>query len=154
MIQYSLNQIKQTRVNLLNTIQDLTLEQLNTIPDGFNNNIAWNLGHLLVTQQILCYQLTNNKMYVSEDYIGLFKKGTKARANYTNETISTIKKLLLSVVDELEKDINNNIFNNYTSYTTSYHVKLTTFEEAISFDSLHEALHYGYIMAFKRMLLK
>ena len=43
-----------TRKFLLKITEDLTIEQLNKIPEGFKNNIAWNLTHLLVTQQLLC----------------------------------------------------------------------------------------------------
>ena len=32
-----------TRNNILKDIKALTLDQLNEIPKGFNNNIAWNL---------------------------------------------------------------------------------------------------------------
>ena len=37
-------------------LQDFTLEQLNTIPEGFNNNIIWNIGHIVVVQQMLVYK--------------------------------------------------------------------------------------------------
>jgi len=37
-----------TRKFLLKITEDLTIEQLNKIPDGFKNNIAWNLAHLLL----------------------------------------------------------------------------------------------------------
>jgi len=31
-------------------VDGLTLKQLNTIPEKINNNIAWNLAHLVITQ--------------------------------------------------------------------------------------------------------
>lgn len=36
-----------------------SLEQLNKIPAGFNNNLIWNIGHIIVAQQSLIYQLSN-----------------------------------------------------------------------------------------------
>jgi len=32
-------------------LKSFSLEQLNTVPEGFNNNIIWNVTHALVTQQ-------------------------------------------------------------------------------------------------------
>ena len=34
-----------------------TPEQLALIPEGFHNNILWNIAHCVVTQQLLCYKL-------------------------------------------------------------------------------------------------
>ena len=31
-------------------LDNFTLEQLNKIPEGFNNNIIWNIAHTIVTQ--------------------------------------------------------------------------------------------------------
>jgi hypothetical protein len=36
--------LKKVRAVLLEGIKDLTTEQLNKIPQGYNNNIIWNLG--------------------------------------------------------------------------------------------------------------
>lgn len=65
-----------TRALLKSVTSDLTVEQLNKIPKGFNNNIAWNLGHILVTQQLLVYALTDTKPLISENLIQTFRKGT------------------------------------------------------------------------------
>jgi len=46
-----IERLKKTRIFLLDLIKDLTTEQLNEIPKGFNNNIIWNLGHLIASQQ-------------------------------------------------------------------------------------------------------
>ena len=35
--------LKKVRANFLKVIGDLTIEQLNEIPAGFNNNVIWNL---------------------------------------------------------------------------------------------------------------
>ena len=48
--------IKLPRVHLLDVVKDLSIEQLNHIPDGFNNNIIWNLAHIVATQQNICYK--------------------------------------------------------------------------------------------------
>ena len=49
-MEFVFNAITQTRANAIAAIEGLSNEQLNEIPEGFSNNIAWNLGHILVTQ--------------------------------------------------------------------------------------------------------
>ena len=39
------------RVLYARFLKSFSLEQLNTVPKGFNNNIIWNVIHALVTQQ-------------------------------------------------------------------------------------------------------
>ena len=33
-------------------LKHFSLEQLNAIPEGFNNNILWNIAHTMVTHQL------------------------------------------------------------------------------------------------------
>ena len=48
---YTLNIFTQNRKNMLNLLRGYTLEQINKIPAGFNNNLVWNAGHSLFAQQ-------------------------------------------------------------------------------------------------------
>ena len=43
------------RVKFAELVDRLSIEELNEIPEGFNNNIAWNFGHVIISQQMLCY---------------------------------------------------------------------------------------------------
>ncbi|RZL12338.1 MAG: DinB family protein, partial [Pedobacter sp.] len=58
--------IKACRTKWLSTIEELSTEQMNFIPVGFKNNLAWQLGHVVVSQQILCYRLSGNKFVIEE----------------------------------------------------------------------------------------
>ena len=51
---------KQTRRNLLEILQETPQKDLLTIPDGFNNNIYWNIAHCVAPQQLLHYYLSGN----------------------------------------------------------------------------------------------
>ena len=42
----TINQIKNTRAFVLELVKDLSTEQLNEIPTGFNSNIIWNIAPL------------------------------------------------------------------------------------------------------------
>ena len=72
-----LNHLLETRKNFIGLIESLTTEQLNKIPDRFSNNIIWNFGHNVVTQQLLCYKLAGKEPYMNEEIINEFRKGSK-----------------------------------------------------------------------------
>ncbi|MBC7887461.1 MAG: DinB family protein [Ferruginibacter sp.] len=54
----SINGIAATRLYFSQMVAELSVEDLNFIPGGFNNNIAWHLGHIISVQQSLCYGLS------------------------------------------------------------------------------------------------
>ena len=58
--QFDLQKI--TRQNVANKIEGLSLDALNTIPTGMSNNLAWNLGHIIVTQQLLFVPLIRSEL--------------------------------------------------------------------------------------------
>ena len=130
----------------LKVIRNLTNEQLNKIPSGFKNNIAWNVAHLLVTQQLLCYKFSGLECMVSNEMIENFKKGSAPKYKVTNEDIETIKEQFLKLPVKLDEDYSKGIFKNYTEYTTSVNVTLSNIEDAIDFNLLHEGIHLGVIL--------
>lgn len=145
-----IERLKKTRIFLFDLIKDLSIEQLNKIPEGFNNNIIWNIGHLLASQQGLCYVRAGIKPAVDDQLLSGFRAQTKPEAFITAEEIETIKNLSLSAFDQLEEDYNNNLFSGYTAFTTRYDIAITNIDEAIDFLLFHEGLHMGYIMAMKK----
>ncbi len=141
-----------TRKNILKLASGLSEEQLNKIPENFNNNIAWNLGHLVVTQQLLCYKLSNLPCKISQEMIDKYRKGSSPQGKIEMEEIEEIKALLFSLIDATEEDYSAGLFKEYKEYTTSYNVTLHSFEEAFNFNNLHEGLHLGYCIALKKVL--
>jgi hypothetical protein len=61
-----------------------------------------------------------------------------------------IANLLISQIDKFEKDLTNNIFENYTAYKTSFQNTLETIEDALQFNLIHEGIHFGYLMNLNR----
>jgi len=139
--------------HILNTFFDkCTLEELNTVPKGFNNNIIWNLAHVIVTQQLLVYSLSNLPMLISDALVAKYRKGTKAEGDVTQQEVDEIKNLLFSTLEQTKSDYKNGLFKTYNTYTTSTNSTMTNVEEAIAFNNFHEGIHLGYILALKRAL--
>lgn len=145
--------IAYTRRTLLELVKQLSLEQLNQIPAGFNNNIIWNLGHLVATQQRICYTRANLPPVVDEVFVAAFQKGTKPEKYYTAEDYNHIHELLFSTLDILSVDHGRGIFAGYTPWVTPYGNEIINIDDALNFLPFHEGLHYGYVMALKRMIL-
>ena len=144
--------IKNTRVFLLEKLNALNAAQLNKIPDGFNNNIIWNLGHLVAAQQGVCYTRAGLTPPVAEDFITAYKSGSKPEKFVSETEIENIKSLLFTTLDQLETDYNNHIFGGYIPWMTRYNVELASIDDTIDFISFHEGLHSGCSLALKKLV--
>ncbi|WP_396177490.1 DinB family protein [Flavobacterium sp.] len=57
-------------------LEKYTLEQLNKIPEGFKNNLIWNIGHIITTQQGLIYRLSGLPVMISKEFHNKYKYGS------------------------------------------------------------------------------
>jgi DinB family protein len=140
------------RTILNSFLESFSLEKLNKVPEGFNNNIFWNIVHVVVIQQLLVYNLSGLPMLISDTMAAKYKKGTKTESNVTQDEVNQLKALLFSTVENTKKDYANNLFKNYNAYTTSTNSTMANVDEAIAFNNFHEGIHLGYILALKKLL--
>ena len=105
--------IKTIRENFLKLISDMSIEALNEIPVGFNNNIMWNFGHIIASQQILCYKFSDNKPLIADCYISDYRNGTRPEHVIDKVEFEILKSNLLSTIDRTETDLRNNVFENF-----------------------------------------
>jgi hypothetical protein len=133
-------------------LENHTLEQLNKIPEGFKNNLIWNIAHIVVTQQLLVYKFSGLPMIVSEELVQKYMKGTKPEHNATNAEVDEIRSLLLKTINQTKEDFDNKIFKSYQEYPTSTGFTLKSAEDAMSFNNFHEGLHIGIMMSIRKFL--
>ena len=146
-------EITQKSRNLLNRlIENLSFEQLNTIPPGFNNNIVWNIGHIIVVQQMLVYNLSGLPMQVDADLVSKYKKGTRPSEPTTEAEVAILKELLFTTVKQTESDFAAGLFKNFTEYTVMTGFVIKNASDAIAFNYYHEALHTGVIMSLRKFV--
>ncbi len=141
-----------TRQNTLTLLDDLTLDQLNEIPEGYSNSIIWNVAHVVTTQQLLCYGLSNNEKLIAADRIDQNRKGTKPERYYSEEEVAFWKEQMIYTAGKIKEDYSAGIFKEFNEYTTSYNITLTDIEKAIEFNNVHEGVHYGYILALRKSI--
>jgi hypothetical protein len=138
----------------LNLLESFTLEQLNKIPEGFSNNIIWNIGHIMVTQQILLYKLSGLPLMISEDLQNTYKNGSVPTRKTTQVEVNEIKELLSSTVSKTVADWDTaNFFTTYQEFTTkSTGFTINNAQEAIEFNNFHEGVHLGIILQIKKFI--
>lgn len=144
--------LRVTRKNALDIIEDFSYEQLNKIPVGFSNNLIWNFGHSIITQQLLCYHLNGLEIKTNPELTNKYKKGSRPEGRVEEDEIKLLKSYLFSTIDLLESDFKNGLFQNYREYTTSYGVTLKNIEQAIRFNAVHEGMHLGYMYSIRKFL--
>lgn len=142
-----------SRQNILKLIEGLSVAQLNKIPEGYKNNIIWHVGHLIATQQLLIYRLSNTEVLITENIIDEFRKGTKPEKQYSEDDIKELKSMFIEVIHRTEQDYNYDVMNTYEEdYPTSYGIVLKNVDDAVRFNNIHEGLHLGYIMAMRKLV--
>lgn len=149
------NALEITKINrkaMAKILDHYSLEKLNTIPQGFTNNLFWNIAHVVVTQQLLVYGLSGLEKNIPEDWVDLYKKGTSTERDANEDELNQLRNFLFSTIEQTEKDIDAKIFKEYSSYMTSTGFELQSISHAFNFNNFHEGIHLGYILALKKSL--
>ncbi len=140
------------RANAWKAVEGYNEEQLGRIPEGFGNNIAWNLGHMVASQQILCYKNAGLTPLLPDSFISIYKKDTSPKDWTKPADLNEIKAYFKLTSEAFSKDYEKNLFSNYKTYTTSAGVTLTTIEDALIYNYGHENLHYGVILNLRKLV--
>ena len=149
----SIFKIWETSRNIyLKFLESYSLEQVNKIPDGFSNNIIWNAGHVIVSQQKLIYTLSGLPVSISDEMIEKYQNGSRPDGKTTQEEVGEIKKLLLSTVAQTKTDFGNGLFQNFTEYQSKTGFHLGSFNDSLEFNNYHEGIHLGMIMNIKKFV--
>lgn len=150
-----IEKIKNFRHYLLKQIEDLSTQQLNKIPKGYNNNIIWNLGHLIVAQQNMCYVKAGLPIAVEDKYFSSFMSGTKPENFIEELEIKNINEIFISSIDKLQSDFDKNKFMNYSTsiaIQNIYGFEVNNINSALEYILYHEGIHAGYIFVMRKFL--
>lgn len=130
MLQY-LNQLEEGRRWLLAETEALTAHQYNLIPEGSNNNIVWNMGHLLVTAETLLYGNAPTLRWADARIEAGYRKGSKPDGIVSEDDIRQIRNGLLESIS--------------ASKLAASIEQSGIAEDWIRFLLFHEAMHYETI---------
>jgi hypothetical protein len=87
--------LAEKRNRLLDLSSTLTTEEYNFIPPGFNNNIIWNIGHLLIFAENLLYERSGLPLPQHSISLASFNMGRRPDGYRERADIGIIRDLYL-----------------------------------------------------------
>jgi DinB superfamily len=150
---FIIKQLRFVRDNTIRQVKEIDETSSLFIPEGFNNHIKWNLGHIYLVQEKFAFQFIGEKMDMPNSFPELFSPGTYP-ANWGEQvpSIQELIQLLEGQVDRIEGVLENKMKVAVGPYTTSTGLTLSTVEEFLSFCLYHEGMHFDAIKSIKRMI--
>lgn len=133
-------------------LEGYSLEQLNRIPEGFSNNLIWNIGHIVVAQQGLVYKSSNVPMHISEELYDKYKSGTKPDGHAMEADREELRAVITSLIAKTEEDLASGIFKTFNERTTGTGFHLGNLRDALAFNNYHEGIHLGIAMSIRKFV--
>ncbi|MCS4225829.1 DinB family protein [Sphingobacterium sp. BIGb0165] len=146
--------LKASRTRLLQLIETVDNKVLFKIPENFNNNIVWQIGHCITSQQRHMYMRSGLPMHISQEFMEMFKIGTSPHTWKSIPDIDEIKHLLLYTVNQLGKDLESGIFVKYQPFSLPIGIFINNHIQALQAANFHEAEHSGIILSYLKLLSK
>jgi uncharacterized damage-inducible protein DinB len=143
------NQLQSYRSYILAVLEDVTEEKAELIPQGFHNNIRWNLGHILLDQYLWIQAVTKEKVDVPELFQSWFGYGTSPR-NFTEETprMEELKALLREQPGKIRELYGDRLDEEFSPTEMG----MFTIEQVLVRTIFHEGMHLQTILDIKKLL--
>ncbi|SPF32977.1 conserved hypothetical protein [Candidatus Desulfosporosinus infrequens] len=150
--EFLFNQLKVVRSNTLNAVNEVSESQANSVPEGFNNNILWNLGHVYISQEKFAFGFIPEPMQIPDGFTELFGRDTKpSEWKGQPPTLAEMVKLLEDqtgrIREKLENRLNEAVANPFTMPSG---LTLKTIGEFLIFSMYHEGMHVQTIRMLKK----
>lgn len=140
-----LNTCLANREILSKYLNEFALVNLFKIPEGYNNNIIWQIGHMIGVQQQLIYGLSGLPLMVNEDFMKRYGRGSIPKEIIDEDAVNEIKALLMLTITTTKEDLSKNIFKNYKPFNTAIGMELKNVADAIKFNNFHDKIHLDRI---------
>lgn len=138
------------RMYLLDDLEDVTEEEAEIIPDGFRNNIRWNMGHTYLDQYLWVLDVTGEKDEMMKKFNQWFGFGTTP-GNFSQETPSfqELKVMLKHQVKDIKERYGHRLEEKYPPTSMEHY---TTIEQVLVRTAFHEGMHLQAINDIKKCI--
>jgi len=144
---------KVVRKKIAAIARELTPEQMNKIPEGFRNNIAWHIGHIVVSTEALCYVRSGVNPAKNIPHIADYQNGSVPKSVISAEEIRYFLNRLQASLTEIEADYQNGVFATVTPYATmTFGIEMKDIETVFEVSAYHDTLHFGHIQAMRKLV--
>lgn len=149
----SITAFKFSRAGLIQTLSAVDPESVDVIPEGFNNSIRWNTGHILSAADNMLALLSGYQRLLPASYSDFFKIGTSPK-DWSGEPPEWSE--MLNYVKQQTEQVEN-LFNQNEKPTLLNTLEIRgiafdTVEEVLAFINGHEGLHHGTIKTYMRLI--
>ncbi|WEG16878.1 DinB family protein [Alkalihalophilus pseudofirmus] len=135
-------QLNTWRAFTLKTLQKVEENQVDQIPEGFNNNIRWNAGHIVVIHDRLTAQMLGEAPSYPKGYDTYFNKGTSPKDwDDAVPSLEEIKAELEGQIAKLEQKLTGNLDREPLGNVFD----MPTVGDLTVFSVGHEAMHLSTI---------
>lgn len=146
--------LRYARTSITNHVADLSQEQMLLVPKRFDNNILWNIGHIMVSQQSIIYRRSGLPVNVSDEMVAMYKPGTSPADWNTLPNGAELIQMMLDQQQTLEDDFATGKFSGpFEALSTSGGLAVNDIEGAFAFNLYHESLHWGAIQSLKNCVI-
>ncbi|TYP72028.1 DinB family protein [Paenibacillus methanolicus] len=151
---YLFKQLRFVRDSTIKQVKEMSEEEARTVPRGFNNNILWNLGHILLVHEKFSFALANEKMELPKHFAEVFAPGTKPEHWGTQvPSLAEILLLLSMQIERTGQTLEHRLEEKLEEpFVTSAGLELLAVKECLSFCIYHEGMHFAAIKAIKQQL--
>jgi hypothetical protein len=127
--------------------------ELLRIPTGAENNVLWNVGHVVLSHYRLVYRPSGATVPVPEHWNDWFLPGTSP-ANWGRNAPSAgdVLDQFDAQFDRIEADHAQGLFATYKPFELKSGSRLGSVEEAMAFNLMHEGIHIGAVIALKQRM--
>ncbi|MBY3620794.1 DinB family protein [Acinetobacter sp. CUI P1] len=142
-------QLNTYRSELLDMVAEVSETEADVIPQGFNNNIRWNLGHIYVDQYLWIQALTKEDIPIPMAFNEWFGYGTSP-SQFTDETPTFSE--LIPILQQQPQVIQELYQDRLEKEFAPTEMGMHTIEQVLIRTIFHEGLHMGAIQALTRQL--
>jgi hypothetical protein len=133
------------------TIEGLSHDQLLAVPDKFNNNILWNVGHLLFYDCQFTYGRCGLEVPLPESYGAVFQHQSSPADWGESPDVDAVVDGFANIYAKIEAAATSGDFERFEPMPFN-ELEFSTLEEILAFQTAHEGMHLGRIVALKKFL--
>jgi uncharacterized damage-inducible protein DinB len=142
-------QLKDYRNETLQAVESVTEEMADIVPNGFSNNIRWNLGHIYLDQFLWIQHLTKEPIAIPDGFREWFGFGTKpADWSSAPPSLETLRQLLAEQPGKIREAYGHRLEEEFPPTESGMH----TIAQVLVRTIFHEGLHLAAIQSIRRFL--
>ncbi|PKR77108.1 hypothetical protein CEY16_10195 [Halalkalibacillus sediminis] len=143
------NQWNIWREYVIELVEEVPEHKIDVIPEGFNNNIRWNMGHLLVGWDDVVTKTLEQQRRLPEEYHLMFGDGSSP--SDWKETPPSYKELVSHLKDQ-PKEFSLLIEGNLNAPLKHSFFQMNSLGEMCQFLTAHESLHLGTMNSIRKII--